>query len=111
MCGMPHPVLPEQTWRTALSALFDGEEPTVAVDDLLEHLSECAACSAWLDDAARVNDGVRRLPVLQPALGESVVNQVDVTLCGCRTGDPCVCADCQCGPHCTCHLPAEATAS
>jgi len=24
-------------------------------------------------------------------------------VCGCRTGGPCLCGDCQCGPHCTCH--------
>ena len=107
---MPRPVLPEETWRTSLSALFDGEEPTVALDDLLDHLSHCPACSQWLDGAARVNDAVRTLPVIQPSLGESVVNRVDVTLCGCRTGQQCLCSDCQCGPGCTCHSPEAVTA-
>ena len=107
-----HPVDPgEQMWRTALSALFDGEEPVVAVGDLLQHLSACASCAAWLDDAAQVNADVRRTLVEQPALGETVVNRVDVTLCGCRTGEACLCADCQCGPDCTCRQPLSLSAS
>ena len=95
----------EDTWRAALSALLDGEEPSVAVADLMQHLSECASCGTWLDRAAVVNTDIRSLPVVQPALGESVVNRIDVTLCACRTGGACLCTDCQCGPGCTCHQP------
>ena len=97
----------EDTWRAALSALLDGEEPVVAMGDLMQHLSECASCSAWLDHAAVVNTGLRSLPMIQPALGESVVNRVDVKLCACRTGGACLCTDCQCGPGCTCHQPTQ----
>jgi len=99
----------DELWRAALSALFDGEPPTVPMGELMQHLSECASCSAWLDEAARVNADIRGLSELEPALGERVVNQVDVTLCACRTGGLCQCADCQCGPHCTCHDPSLQT--
>ena len=95
----------EDTWRAALSALLDGEEPPIPVGDLMQHLAECAPCSAWLDQATVVNNGLRNLPMIQPALGESVVNSVDVSLCACRTGGDCLCSDCQCGPGCTCHEP------
>lgn len=95
----------EDTWRAALSALLDGEEPPVRVGELMQHLSGCASCSAWLDQAAVVTTGLRQLPVIQPTLGESVVNSVDVRLCACRTGGVCLCSDCQCGPGCTCHQP------
>ncbi len=95
----------EDTWRAALSALLDGEDPPIAVADLMQHLSECVSCSAWLNQATVVNAGLKRLPMIQPALGESVVNVVDVTLCACRTGGDCLCSDCRCGPGCTCHRP------
>lgn len=85
-----------------MSALLDGEDPPVAIGDLMQHLSDCASCSAWLEQAAVVSSGLRSLPVVQPALGESIVNRVDVTLCACRTGGLCLCTDCQCGPGCTC---------
>lgn len=94
-----------EQYRAALSALLDGEESPLAVGTLMTHLSRCADCSAWLETATRVNTRVRTLPVLQPALGERVVNGVDVRLCACATGDPCLCGDCQCGPDCTCHPP------
>ena len=94
-----------------MSALLDGEEPLVAMGDLIQHLSECATCSTWLDHASVVNTGIRRLPVIQPALGESVVNRVDVTLCACRTGGACLCADCECGPGCTCHQQTPSSVS
>ena len=99
----------EDTWRTALSALMDGEEPLVAMGDLMQHLSECASCATFLDHAAVVNKGIRSLPVVQPALGESIVNRVDVSLCACRTGGACLCSDCQCGPGCTCHQPTPSS--
>jgi hypothetical protein len=99
----------EDTWRAALSALLDGEEPVVAMADLMQHLSECASCSTWLDHATIVNTGIRSLPLIQPALGESVVNRVDVKLCACRTGGACLCTDCQCGPGCTCHQPTQSS--
>ncbi|QLQ16086.1 MAG: zf-HC2 domain-containing protein [Micropruina sp.] len=98
----------EDEWRAALSALLDGEEPAVEVSDLMVHLGECAECSTWLDHAAEVNSGLRTLPIVQPPLGERVVNRVDVQLCGCHIGQACLCADCQCGPWCTCHSPAGA---
>ncbi|WP_028709040.1 zf-HC2 domain-containing protein [Propionicicella superfundia] len=93
----------EQVWRAALSALLDGEEPQVPLAGIAAHLDDCDDCSVWLDRATTVNSGLRMLPLLQADLGERVVNVVDVRLCGCRTGDPCLCSDCQCGPHCTCH--------
>lgn len=93
----------DSRWRAALSALLDGEEPAVPMSALIRHLSGCRSCSEFLDSATVVNTGLRSLPVLQPGLGERVVNAVDVRLCACRTGGPCLCADCQCGPHCTCH--------
>jgi hypothetical protein len=99
----------EDTWRAALSALLDGEEPRVEVADLMQHLSECASCSAWLDHAAVVNTSLRSLPMIERALGESVVNRVAVSLCACRTGGTCLCTDCQCGPDCTCHAPTPSS--
>lgn len=45
-----------------MSALLDGEEPAVPVDALMEHLSQCPKCSAWLDHATVVNAGLRSLP-------------------------------------------------
>ena len=93
----------EDRWRAALSAMLDGEEPAVSVSAIAGHLSGCPECSAWLDQAAAVNRGIRTLPVIQPDLGERVVNAVDVHLCACRTGGLCLCADSQCGPHRPCH--------
>lgn len=108
LCPVTTPQRTEEQWRTALSALLDGEEPSVDVTELMVHLSQCPACSSWLDHAAEVNSGLRTLPLVQPPLGERVVNRVDVQLCGCHTGGECHCADCQCGPSCTCHSPAGA---
>jgi hypothetical protein len=68
----------EDSWRVAMSALLDGEEPPVPVADLMQHLSECASCSAWLDNAMVVNQGMRSLPVHHRDLGEMVVNSADV---------------------------------
>lgn len=90
-------------WRAALSALLDGEEPHVLIGDLAAHLAHCSPCSEWLDEVTAVNRELRMLTVLQPDLGERIVDAVDVHLCGCRSGGPCRCGHCQCGPHCTCH--------
>ena len=79
-----------------------GEEPLLGTAAVMAHLSGCPACSVWLDRATQVNRGLRTLPILESVLGERVVNAVDVQLCGCRTGAECRCADCQCGPGCTC---------
>lgn len=102
----PTAAMDEQAWRAALSALLDGEEPPVPMAAIMAHLSTCAGCSDWLDQATLLNRGLRTLTVLEPELGERVVNTVDVHLCGCRTGGDCLCADCQCGPDCTCHRAA-----
>lgn len=99
----PTAVVDEERWRAALSALLDGEEPPIPVGSVIGHLAACPACSDWLEHATAVNRGLRTLPVLESVLGERVVNTVDVHLCGCRTGAECTCADCHCGPHCTCH--------
>lgn len=99
----PGAVVDEQGWRSVLSALLDGEESPVPMDAVMAHLATCASCSDWLENATAVNRGLRTLPILESMLGERVVNVVDVHLCGCRTGGECLCADCQCGPHCTCH--------
>lgn len=93
----------DAAWRAALSALLDGEEPPLPVADIAAHLQRCASCSDWLDRTTVLNAGLRALPVIQPELGERMVNAVDVHLCGCRTGGDCHCGDCQCGPGCTCH--------
>lgn len=93
----------ETAWREALSALLDGEEPPLPVPGIVAHLEDCPSCSAWLARATALNAELRALPGLRPELGERIVNTVDVQLCGCRTGGPCLCGDCQCGPHCTCH--------
>lgn len=93
----------ELGWRAALSALLDGEEPDRPASAVAEHLAGCPDCSAWLDRAIAANERVRTLPVVEPALGERVVDAVDVRLCGCAVGGPCACRNCQCGPHCTCH--------
>lgn len=99
----PAAVVDEERWRSALSALLDGEEPPIEVAAIMTHLAACPACSTWLDQATAVNRDLRTLRVLDGVLGERVVNSVDVHLCGCRTGAECLCNDCQCGPHCTCH--------
>lgn len=93
----------EFQWRTALSAMLDGEEPQLPVPSIAAHLTGCPDCSAWLDQVTTLNRNLRTLPVLEPELGERLVNSVDVHLCACRTGGECLCNDCQCGPHCTCH--------
>lgn len=93
----------DQAWRTALSAMLDGEEPELPVAGIAAHLANCSECSDWLDHATALNRGLRALPVIQPDLGERLVNGVDVHLCACRTGGRCLCGDCQCGPACTCH--------
>lgn len=93
----------EQTWRDALSAMLDGEEPGVPVAAVASHLTNCPDCSDWLDHATALSRGLRTLPVIQPDLGERLVNRMDVHLCACRTGGKCLCNDCQCGPTCTCH--------
>lgn len=93
----------EESWRAALSALLDGEEPPLPMAAVMHHLATCGPCSDWLEQATTLNDGLRTLPVPESLLGERVVNSVDVHLCGCRTGEACLCADCQCGAHCTCH--------
>jgi hypothetical protein len=101
----------EDSWRVAMSALLDGEEPPVPVADLMQHLSECASCSAWLDNAMVVNQGMRSLPVHHRDLGEMVVNSADVALCACGAGGDCMCSDCQCGPGCTCQSAGPMTSS
>ena len=93
-------------WAHQLSALLDGEDATSDLADLWAHLEHCRACSAWLEHVTALNDTLRRLPVVEPRLGERVVDAVDVHLCGCRQGDLCACGNCQCGPHCTCHARA-----
>ncbi|MCW5952463.1 MAG: zf-HC2 domain-containing protein, partial [Propionibacteriaceae bacterium] len=100
---MPEPT--EETWRLALSAMLDGEEPGVPVATVAAHLTGCRECSDWLDHATALNRGLRTLPVIGADLGERLVNGVDVHLCACRTGGACLCGDCQCGPSCTCHPP------
>ncbi len=92
----------EAAWRAALSALFDGEEPALPLAAIGAHLGECAGCAAWAEQAAAVNVRFGALPVLQPNLGERVVNSVEVHLCACRQGGTCLCRDCQCGAGCTC---------
>ena len=100
-------VVGEQQWRDALSAMLDGEEPLLPIPAIAAHLTGCPDCSAWLDQATAVNRGLRMLPVIEPDLGERLVNGVDVHLCACRSGGDCLCGDCQCGPYCTCHAPAH----
>lgn len=93
----------ELDWRGALSAMLDGEEPALGVPEVAAHLAGCPDCSAWLDAATDVGRRVRTLPVIEAPLGERIVDAVDVRLCGCKTGQPCLCRNCQCGPGCTCH--------
>lgn len=95
----------EADWRAALSAMLDGEEPGLPIAAVATHVSHCRNCSDWLDHATAVNRGLRTLPIIQPDLGERLVNRVDVQLCACRSGGDCLCGDCQCGPHCTCRAP------
>ena len=92
----------EDSWRAALSALLDGEDPSAPVPSVVAHLDDCLSCAAWLASASGLNARLRTLGDLHPQLGERVVNAVDVELCGCHVGEPCLCSDCQCGPHCAC---------
>lgn len=92
-----------ERWRGQLSALLDGEGEGIDMIAVGRHVDACPACSTWLDRAMVVNVGLRELPVVQPTLGDRVVDAVDVRLCGCDRGEACLCGNCQCGPHCTCH--------
>lgn len=91
--------------------MLDGEEPDLPIGSLVQHLSECAECWTWLDRATAATRGIRSLPVIQPTLGETVVNRVDVTLCACGKGGDCLCTDCHCGPGCTCHQPTTSSSA
>lgn len=97
----------ETAWQNALSAMLDGEEPSMDATAVLAHLEACDACSRWLADATALGSNLHLLPVVERDLGESLVNGIDVHLCACRSGGACLCGDCQCGPGCTCQ-PAEA---
>ena len=83
--------------------MLDDEEPQLSAHEVALHLSQCPACSAWLDQAMTMRRNLLALPIVQPQLGESMVNGVDVRLCGCHTGGACTCHDCHCGPSCICH--------
>src|SRR5262249_38176547 len=40
--------------REALSAQLDGEQPGAAADSIDGHMSDCLACTAWLEGVRRV---------------------------------------------------------
>lgn len=63
--------------RTGLSARLDNEDPGVPEDVLDLHLSACAGCRTWLDEAAAVSRRARlRVPTAQPDLSERVVQRL-----------------------------------
>ena len=41
----------EESWRAALSALLDGEEPPLPMAAIMHHLATCGPCSDWLEQA------------------------------------------------------------
>lgn len=45
--------------RIALSALADGEEPGIALDDVVSHLTGCQECRAWRSAALAVTETAR----------------------------------------------------
>ncbi|HEY6425476.1 MAG TPA: zf-HC2 domain-containing protein [Pseudonocardiaceae bacterium] len=53
-------------WREALSARLDGEDSGVEPGAIDAHLAICAACSGFVDDAARVTR-LARMAVVTPA--------------------------------------------
>lgn len=62
------------TTRECLSARLDGEDEPAARADVDAHLSGCADCTAWYDDAAEVTRLVRiGLPVTSPGVDASVL--------------------------------------
>jgi predicted anti-sigma-YlaC factor YlaD len=46
--------------RLAISAIVDGEEPTVGAEQVDRHLAGCPDCRGWQADAVAVNDAVHR---------------------------------------------------
>jgi len=55
--------------REACSALLDGEDPSIAVTTVADHLERCAGCRAFADDAR----------LLRRAIGQSVPEGRDVS--------------------------------
>jgi predicted anti-sigma-YlaC factor YlaD len=51
-----------ETYREALSARLDGEEPNVPAAELEAHLGSCAACRAWLVSARWLHRQIRVAP-------------------------------------------------
>ncbi|NIH87253.1 zf-HC2 domain-containing protein [Amycolatopsis granulosa] len=65
------------TAREAISATLDGEDPGVAPAALDEHLTRCAACVVWQDEAAAVTRLVRLEPAATaPDVTERVLGHV-----------------------------------
>ena len=56
------PVDEEASWRAALSALLDGEEPPLPVPGIAAHLEDCPSCSAWLARATSLYAELRAMP-------------------------------------------------
>ena len=48
-----------ETFREALSARLDGEDPGIDEATVDEHLGSCGACSAWSDEVATLHRMVR----------------------------------------------------
>jgi predicted anti-sigma-YlaC factor YlaD len=51
-----------QTWREAISAEIDGEDPGLAAAGLEGHLAECPECRSWQTEAIRVTRSARLRP-------------------------------------------------
>lgn len=66
------------TAREALSASLDGEEPVVEPHALDDHLTGCAACTAWYAQAVQLDRRTRLTPVqaVGPDVSDTVLAQI-----------------------------------
>ena len=54
-----HPTMSCDPFREALSALLDGEAPTVEPAEVDAHVRSCAGCAAWADELGTLHRMVR----------------------------------------------------
>ncbi|HKT01896.1 MAG TPA: zf-HC2 domain-containing protein, partial [Rugosimonospora sp.] len=64
--------------RFAMSASLDGEEPGQPAGVVEAHLSGCAACAVWQEEALRLTRMVRVQAARVPDLHESIMAAVAV---------------------------------
>ncbi len=90
-----------ERWRPSLSALVDGELPSLPQADVDAHVAGCPACEGWLAEASALAHRVRVARTSGPDLTAYLIGVTEAHICACHVGGPCECTDCQC-PTCTC---------